>query len=153
MDEPWNQTTEQVWAEFWYPIFAEADRKGREEYPYYDPEHQIVSNVVFEQMKKELFDYRCMMRNVNLLLWHITHGRVSKPNTSYEAVMGVLEDLSQEQWKEAQQEIVEFLYEKDQEGHFAAFTAGDLADLIAVHFGITGNPNFDKTKKVNTDGA
>lgn len=134
MKEPSEQTTEEIWTDFWYPIFAEADRKGREEDPHYVAEHQVVSNAVFEQMKKELADFRVMMHEVNLAYCEVTGGYISKPNTASRHVIDRVEDRIQEQRDEAQKEMIEYLRDQDE---------GDLADLLAVHFGVTGNPNFD----------
>lgn len=52
-----------MWKDFWEPIVA--------------PEGKLD----LEQVKKELYDYRQMMKNVSGVYEHVTGGKISKPNT------------------------------------------------------------------------
>lgn len=66
---------EKVYQEFWKPIIS--------------PNGEIDC----EQIKKELYDYHCIMREVSKVYDHITRGRISKPNTVAEAVIGEADDI------------------------------------------------------------
>ena len=46
-----------------------------------------------EQVKKELYDYSVLIRNVSEVYDHITGGRISKPFTKVEVVIAEADDL------------------------------------------------------------
>jgi hypothetical protein len=47
----------------------------------------------YEQIKRELHDYRMLLREVPKVYYHVSGGRISKPNTVADAVIGVHDDL------------------------------------------------------------
>ena len=49
----------------------------------------------FEQVKRELHDYRGLLEEVPKVYMHITEGRISKPHTLADAVIGVHDELWQ----------------------------------------------------------
>lgn len=61
---------EKTYETFWKPILE--DEKGW---------------LNMDQLKRELHDYRCFMEEVSKVYDQITGGRISKPNTSAEAVI------------------------------------------------------------------
>lgn len=126
---------ESVWATFWHPIMAEAERKGMHE-PGYDVNAHIVSNAVMEQIKKELFDYHTLLDYVPKVYDEVTDGRISKPNTTADAVIGVYQERLQEAINEALVEVIEYLRNEDQDVKFAATTRGDISDELIEWFGI-----------------
>lgn len=141
---PSEQSSDEIWETFWVPIFERAKEETLERGE--RVEWVTIDKPTLDQIKLELSDYRIQMHEVNLAYCDVTGGYISKPNTAARHVIDRVDERMEEAWKDGQREVVEFLLEKDQEGHFASFTAGDLADLIMVHFGITGNPNIDDNR-------
>lgn len=74
---------EQVFQEFWAEI--------------------VQSNGVLDvdQVKRELFDYHAMLKEVPKVYDVVTGGRISKPNTSATAVIGEFEALIEREIQEA----------------------------------------------------
>lgn len=69
---------ERDFREFWKPILYERGRLN------------------LAQLKKELFDYHQIMQNVAKVYDHITCGRISKPNTTAQAVIDEADAIFQE---------------------------------------------------------
>ena len=88
-----QEEIDKVFNEFWVPIIFDLDN-GR---------------LNLEQLKKELFDYSILMDNVPKVYMEITRGRISKPNTLADAVIGEYNNHVQELIDEAIKEYDETL--------------------------------------------
>ena len=64
-----DEEIEQVWKEFWLPLL---EKDGK---------------IDMEQVKKELYDFRMVMKNASKVYEHITSGKISYANTSADAVI------------------------------------------------------------------
>jgi len=80
---------DEVWQEFWIDYVFE----GKEP--------------TLDQIKAELFDYHNFMSEAAKVYDAVTHGRISKPNTKAEAVIGVYEDCLNESIRDAVDDMVE----------------------------------------------
>lgn len=65
---------EEVYERFWKPIL---ERDGE---------------IDIQKLKKELFDFKMIMRNVSIVYDEITGGKISYPDTNAEAVIDAAED-------------------------------------------------------------
>lgn len=65
---------EKDWREFWVPLVVKD------------------GEVDLEQIKKELFDYHMIMKEVSKVYYEVTGGKVSKPNTAAETVIDMYND-------------------------------------------------------------
>ena len=69
------------------PHFDWDDEKANESWEFWK---ELVcdenGNVDVEQLKKELYDYSCLMSQVPIVYEHVTGGRLSKPNYSASVV-------------------------------------------------------------------
>lgn len=92
-DEETQAQVERVWDEFWKPIFS--NLKG--------------SDAWLNQVKSELYDYHTLLSNMSELLDNLTNGRISKPFTTPQAVLGVVEEQRQE---DIGRQILDWLEEK-----------------------------------------
>ena len=64
---------EREWKDFWEPIVT------------------LDGQLDLEQVKKELYDYRVVMREVSKVYYHITGGKFSKPNTDHQYIIDEVE--------------------------------------------------------------
>jgi hypothetical protein len=62
-------------------------------------------SINLEQIKKELSDYRKILRNVGKVYCHVTGGRVSKPNTCADSVISEADDRVRELVEEEVNEV------------------------------------------------
>ena len=64
-----DEDVEREWKEFWKPI--------------------VCPNGVLDlqQVKKELFDFRVVMREAEKVYYHVTNGKLSKPNTASQHII------------------------------------------------------------------
>jgi hypothetical protein len=76
---------EQTFEEFWRPLVV---RNGR---------------LSLDLVKRELHDFRVLMREAAEVFEHVTNGRISKPNTAASAVISehdaICEEEHREQWR------------------------------------------------------
>jgi len=63
--------------EFWVPIIFDLEN----------------GKLNLEQLKKELFDYSMLLKNVPKVYMEVSGGLISKPNTDPSEVIGALNDL------------------------------------------------------------
>jgi hypothetical protein len=103
-----TKTPDEVWQEVWLPILQEAERKAGEERFYH---HAVLTAPAFEQLKKELYDFHYLIREASLVYCEVTGGRISKPNTKSYEVINQAEEIQQELMLEAQQELLDVMYE------------------------------------------
>jgi hypothetical protein len=85
-----GETVERVWQDFWKGIITNPD-----------------GSIDVEQVKKELYDFRMVMLGAAKVYCHITHDRISKPNTDPDAVIRVADDLQTEACQEASDDEAE----------------------------------------------
>lgn len=98
---------EQVWQEFWLPIVA--------------PEGEID----IEQIKRELYDYRQLIKGLPEFFMDITGGRVSKPNTNLRVVAELVEEHIDSVVKEAvEEEIGDRQFDADEAKWQAGYDKG-----------------------------
>ncbi len=87
--------------------------------PYPDIYASLFKNIVetkpgvlnYDQVMRELSDYTILIEAVSKVYYEITDGRITKPNTMYEAVIAVYQDRVQNYINEAIQEEFEALRE------------------------------------------
>ena len=65
--------------------------------------------VNLEAVKRELYDYSCLMDNANKVYIHVTNGAIGKTNTLASAIIAVADDCSSEQLREETKELEEAL--------------------------------------------
>lgn len=70
---------EETFEEFWRDIVTNAD-----------------GTLDVDQVKRELHDYRTLLREVPRVYQRVTGGRISKPNTHADAVIGIVDELEAE---------------------------------------------------------
>ncbi len=99
---------EQDWQNFWEPIMSVAHQQAVDEDDYYMQETALISRAELEQIKKELSDYHDLMTEAGSVYYEITEGRVSKPNTTADAVLSVYEDMRQE-YQQHQEKALELI--------------------------------------------
>lgn len=77
---PMDREIEQTWNEFWRPVLYK-DRNGS-------------AALDMDAVKREMYDYHVMMREVSEVYDTLTRGRISKPNTSARAVINTVNGLN-----------------------------------------------------------
>lgn len=65
--------------------------------------------VNLEAVKRELYDYSCLMDNANKVYIHVTDGAIGKTNTLASTVIAVADDCSSKQLREETKELEEAL--------------------------------------------
>lgn len=78
MSESDTNDTEAVWREFWLPIVSKD------------------GVIDMEQIKKELWDFKQLMRSASIVYDHVTRSRVTNVLTVPDAVIGVADEWQQE---------------------------------------------------------
>lgn len=68
-----------------------------------------------QQVQDELYDYRVVLESVSEVYSHITHSRISKPNTRAREVIAVSDDLEREAIEEETKDLQEQLDEAEAE--------------------------------------
>lgn len=89
-DEPTTQDYEGTFDEFWRDIVCNSD-----------------GSLNVEQVKKELHDYRFMIRNTSEAFDEVTGGQISKPNTLAFEVASVVEERIQERAEELAKDVAD----------------------------------------------
>jgi hypothetical protein len=56
--------------------------------------------VSMDQVKRELFDFHCIMQEVPKVYDYITNGNISKPNTNANVVIGEFDRVQEEEWRD-----------------------------------------------------
>lgn len=57
---------------------------------------EVNGQINLEQLKKELYDYACMIREVSIVYDTLTMGRISKPNTKAQVVIDEVNEVNRE---------------------------------------------------------
>ena len=57
---------------------------------------ELDGEIDFEQVKRELYDYRIVMQEVSKVYCEITEGKFSKPNTKAEYIIEVVDEYNEE---------------------------------------------------------
>ncbi len=78
-----DKQVEEVWNESWVPILI------------------CGGELDLQQLKRELYDFSCMMREVAIVYDTLTGGLVSKPNTCASTVIELAEEHAAEMAEEA----------------------------------------------------
>lgn len=103
-EEEMRAAVEQLWQEFWIPIFENADVM----HPTAEkPQNSWIDFVA--AVKSELFDAHMYAHNLSTVYDDLSGGRVSKPNTDPQVVIDLVEERRQEL---IGQEIVDWLETK-----------------------------------------
>ncbi len=84
-----NRKVEKVWQDFWMPLVAPDGR------------------VDMEQIKKELYDFRQIMKEVSRVYEYVTGGAISKINTKAEEVIIIYKERTQSLVNEMVKEAIE----------------------------------------------
>ena len=74
---------------------------------------ELDGEIDFEQVKRELYDYRIVMQEVSKVYCEITEGKFSKPNTKAEYIIEVVDEYNEESMaNKAHQIIYKNIHEK-----------------------------------------
>lgn len=93
---------EQVWHDFWIPILDEACMEHPEGWGSIE-----LPRAAFEQIKRELYDFRMLAKQLPGFFDEITGGMASKPNTDLSVVARLVDERIHERIKEAIDEEID----------------------------------------------
>lgn len=95
---------EQVWHEFWEPIVTQSGLTG--------------SVLDIDQIKRELYDYRQLLKGLPGFFDDVSGGKVTKPNTDLRIVSELIQERALEQYNEGYEDgKADAVYDKWQEAY------------------------------------
>lgn len=119
-----EEDVQKNWDEFWRGIFVEQTSDGAV--------HMVEHHEVFNQVKKELSDYRFMMQNTSAVFCDLTGGRISKPNTVAACVIGEADEIRQENTKRDIEDWIESIENRE-------MTTNEMIANLKESFNIVDN--------------
>ena len=96
--EPTDKDVEKVWQEFWVPVLYPAGYES------------VASDALdLEQVKRELYDFKRVMDEVDKVYIHVTGGKFSKCLTPAQWIIDAADEHYEKMWSDYNKEVEEAL--------------------------------------------